>query len=92
VRLPRHPSTLTDDDLPTMTELELALYYEANAHRLHEIFDDEDTVDFAMVDGGVSRRPWRAGWLGRLLKVHSPSAHAAGKCWCQVADSPRHTN
>lgn len=69
MRPPRHPSTLTDDDLPTMTELELALYYEANSHRLHEIFDAEDTVEFAMVDGEVSRRPRRAGWLGRLLKV-----------------------
>lgn len=36
---PRDPATLTDADLPTMTEEEQALYYEANAHRLDEIFD-----------------------------------------------------
>lgn len=28
-------------------------------------------------------RGWRAGWLGRLLRVHSPSGHDLGTCWCQ---------
>lgn len=27
-------------------------------------------------------RNWRAGWIGRLLRIHSPSAHAAETCWC----------
>lgn len=44
--LPRDPATLTDDDLPTMSEAEKAAYYEANAHRLGEIFDDTKTVTF----------------------------------------------
>lgn len=43
---PRDPSTLTDADLPTMTEEEEALYYEANAHRLDEIFDARAKVEF----------------------------------------------
>lgn len=43
---PRDPSTLTDADLPTMTEEEEALYYEANAHRLDEIFDEDAKVEF----------------------------------------------
>ncbi len=29
------------------------------------------------------RRDWRSRWLGRLLGVHSPSAHYLGRCWCQ---------
>ena len=26
---------------------------------------------------------WRAGWCGRLLRLHSPGAEAFGLCWCQ---------
>lgn len=26
---------------------------------------------------------WRKTWLGKLLGVHSPSAHLMGDCWCQ---------
>jgi len=30
------------------------------------------------------KKPWRAGWLGKLLGIHSPSAHGLlGTCWCQ---------
>lgn len=54
----RDPSTLTDDDLPTMTDLEAADYYFANRHRLDEIFDGEP-VEFVVssnlrVAGGAS--------------------------------------
>ncbi|MFC7876878.1 hypothetical protein [Isoptericola sp. NPDC057391] len=42
----RDPSTLTDADLPSMTRAERAAYYEANAHRLDELFDDSRKVAF----------------------------------------------
>ena len=37
----RDISKLTDDDIPSMTLEEEAAYYEANAHRINEIFDGE---------------------------------------------------
>lgn len=51
---PRDPSTLTDADLPTMTEEEEALYYEANAHRLDEIFDEDAKVEFEVPDDATT--------------------------------------
>lgn len=45
-KTPRDPSTLTDEDIPTMSEEERALYYDANAHRLDEIFDEDVNVRF----------------------------------------------
>jgi uncharacterized protein (DUF1778 family) len=50
---PRDPATLTDAHLPTMTEQEEALYYEANAHRLDELFDGDRPVEFAAEPKGV---------------------------------------
>lgn len=34
---------------------------------------------------------WRLGWLGRLLRVHSPSGHLSLTygCWCQRLARPR---
>jgi hypothetical protein len=29
------------------------------------------------------QNPWRATWIGRLLRLHSPSAELLGQCWCQ---------
>jgi hypothetical protein len=52
---PRDPSTLTDADLPTMTEEEEALYYEANAHRLDQIFDEDAKVEFEVLGGATSK-------------------------------------
>lgn len=37
---------MTDADLPGMTQEEAAVYYEANAHRLDEIFDYDNLVEF----------------------------------------------
>ena len=51
---PRDPSTLTDADLPTMTEEEEALYYEANAHRLNEIFDEGAKVEFEVPEDATT--------------------------------------
>lgn len=51
---PRDPSTLTDADLPTMTEEEVAQYYEVNAHRLHEIFDETENVKFEIPDDATT--------------------------------------
>ena len=29
------------------------------------------------------KKPWRAGWMGHLLGIHSWAAHMFGECWCQ---------
>jgi hypothetical protein len=51
---PRDPSKLTDADLSTMTEEEEALYYEANAHRLDEIFDEDAKVEFEVPEDATT--------------------------------------
>lgn len=28
-------------------------------------------------------RNWRNSWLGRILGIHSPTAHAMEECWCR---------
>lgn len=30
----------------------------------------------------MRRRKWRSGWLGKILNIHAPSAHAFDECWC----------
>lgn len=32
----------------------------------------------------MRKKPWRAGWLGKLLGIHSWSEHMFGNCWCQT--------
>jgi hypothetical protein len=51
---PRDPSTLTDADLSTMTEEEEARYYEVNAHRLDEIFDEDAKVEFEVPEDATT--------------------------------------
>lgn len=42
-------------------------------------------IPLRTLDGKVipPRLGWRATWVGRLLRLHSPGAHLFGACWCQ---------
>lgn len=37
----------------------------------------------------IFHQPWRSGWLGKLLRRHSPAEEDLGLCWCQKPSKDR---
>lgn len=73
---PRDPATLTDADIPTMTEEERALYYEANRHRIGEIFDGAARVTFIAAADEVVAEWAERGELNPRQHHAGPEARA----------------